>query len=91
MFGLGVLVLGLVPDPRGNPGLAPHPGARWQWSAAAGWSGFVLSEAVVIAAGFGVTYALLSAALVRLVSPLIRPGWHPDLGVPLGVCGSPKR
>jgi hypothetical protein len=51
----------------------------------------VLSEAVVIAAGFGVTYALLSAALVRLVSPLIRPGWHPDLGVPLGVCGSPKR
>jgi non-ribosomal peptide synthetase-like protein len=36
--------------------------------------------APAIAASFMLGYAVLTALLVRLVAPLIKPGWHPDGG-----------
>lgn len=80
MFGLGLLVIGLVPLLAATPALLLMRVLAGNGALVPGGPGSLLLEAVVAAAGFVAAYALLSAALVRLVSRLIKPGWHPDLG-----------
>jgi non-ribosomal peptide synthetase-like protein len=78
MYGAGVAVQTVLPLLAAAPGIALiavlGPG-RWT-------TGSLLETVTVlaplIALSFVVTYALLVAAAVRAVSPLIVPGWHRD-------------
>jgi non-ribosomal peptide synthetase-like protein len=80
MFGLGLLVLGLLPILAAIPAFLVaaliDPGGRLLNEAPV----MLVAGSVVIAGGFVIAFALLSAALVRLVSPLIKPGWHSAWG-----------
>jgi non-ribosomal peptide synthetase-like protein len=79
-FAAGLLLDNLLGLIAGAPGialvlmLAPAHGS----AAAAAVRMIVLAPA--IAASFVVTYAVLSALAVRVVAPLIRPGWHAAAG-----------
>lgn len=80
LFGAGFVVLSFVPLASVVPGLflllRVLPGHVSFASSGLG----MLALAPVVAAGFLVTYALLVAVLVRLVSPWVRAGLHPDEG-----------
>jgi non-ribosomal peptide synthetase-like protein len=80
MFGLALLVLGLLPMLAALPSLLLLQALAGGSLLLHGNAGGLMLEALLIATGFVATYALLSAVLVRLVSPLVRPGWHTDQG-----------
>jgi non-ribosomal peptide synthetase-like protein len=80
MYGVGLAAINVLPLLAAVPGvlllsaLGPGPGTlRFPLAA-------ILASALVIAASFLVSYALLVAVLVRGVARLLVPGWHSDDG-----------
>jgi len=80
MYGVGIAVKNLVPLAAAIPGvliLLSLSAGRWT-------TGGLMQEAIVgaplLVASFLLGYGLLVALLVRLLSPLIREGWHPEEG-----------
>jgi non-ribosomal peptide synthetase-like protein len=80
MFGVGLATATVLPLIAAVPGLlllsalGSHAGTTHASLAA------ILADPPSFAATFLLTYALLVAALVRSVSPLLTPGWHGDTG-----------
>lgn len=80
MFGVGVLAQGLVPILAALPSLLLMAVLSGTGLLKFAGPGELLAGSVALAAGFVVTYALVSAAIVRVVSRLVTPGWHADYG-----------
>ena len=80
MYGLGLGATNLIGLLAAIPGIVLVSSlAPSTWSARSVALTMVLA-APAIAASFVLAYALLVAVLVRIVSPLIKPGWHADSG-----------
>ena len=80
MYGVGVVVQTLLPLLAAVPGiLLLSTFGPEQWTATEVVNDLLLL-APVLAATFVLTYGLLVALLARMLSPLIRPGWHADEG-----------
>jgi len=78
MYAVGLAVTSLLPLVAALPGLAILVALDPGVTTLRGSFGVLLVAAPLVAASYIASYALLSAALVRGVGRLLRPGWHGD-------------
>ncbi len=80
LYVAGIAIRSLLPLAAAVPGLLLLTVLTGPGDSAQQLGGELLLTAPLMVASFLVTYGLLIAVLMRSVSPLLRPGWHPEGG-----------